>query len=827
MIPENRPLGMVAALAMMELMTSEQITNAGSVTADHDSIQTHAQTRSRQNSLATGGPSERKCDLRWRPAMLHSASLRALLPWLTSIIGIVSALCLVIAWFPSTVWNTPIASSDAPAHYYFIRRLLDEGLGAALHLWPHNSFYPPLFHICAYFVIKIAVLFGVQCSIYAAFNITWIIASGVIFPSGMLVLCRYFLQRWNRGNPISRISNPISRISNPISRISQASPTSESSSVSESSNVSNQHASSAVNQQYNATLDATFVLQNLLGLFVPVLAVSSVCHPYGLLSAGPLIAFGFATSLLPFLIAATLRLFDEISAREHIVKWLAITAIAGVICLVAHPRIAFTYALILVPFIVLRLPWKLILGAFIAMCVGAVAFVALMLTSFKSDRWANPASWFHSHQPSKNLWESISFCFTDGLDGFPAILFALLLIAGTVAAFVCVSRRTVVRFSDSLSVAVSTVAPAFPADADALASDTAVPAPAVSPVPTSGLPAVSCSDAADVSLFESSEPSRPRRNDRLRDVIALMAAFLLVTLVYVCTVTLVGALPNIISAPWYRDENRIVTMLPLVALPLLVIGVNAFSECVSACAASASFAPFVSSFSTKNSVSSSSVPSLSSGPAVSSVKSVSFISNWIGPIAAFLVVAILAVSAQIVCPSRTAVRDAIIAHSSLDQSDPNEQLTEQKIIVLRKVTERTGTQATIISDPLNGSMYAETLFNANMLYPIINARTDVSSAPFGKVETAFASGDVQQVLGTVCPLTDAPKYFLTMGDQAQSLQSFPYRAQYDSFHNEELIDAYVDDRVDGRISAGHTGLCVHGHVGWRAAEYHQRSLVSR
>ena len=714
---------MVAALATMESMTSEQITNTGSVMANHGSIQTPAQTQLRQDGSSNGGPSERKRDLRWRPAMLHPASLRVLLPWLTSIIGIASALCLVIAWFPSTVWNTPIVSSDAPAHYYFIRRLLDEGLGAALHLWPHNSFYPPLFHVCAYFVIKIAALFGVQCSIYAAFNITWIIASGVIFPSGMLVLCRYFLQRWNRGNPISCIS--------------QASSTPESSSVSESSNVSNQQVSSAVNRQYNATFDATFVLQNLIGLFVPVLAVSSVCHPYGLLNAGPLIAFGFATSLLPFLIAATLRLFDAIAAREHIVKWFVITAVAGVVCLVAHPRIAFTYALILVPFIVLRLPWKLILGAFIAMCVGAVAFVALMLTSFKSDRWANPASWFHSHQPSKNLWESISFCFTDGLDGFPAILFALLLIAGTVAAFVCAFRR-----------------------------------------------------AADVSLSAPSEPSRPRRNDRLRDVIALTAAFLLVTLVYVCTVTLVGALPNIISSPWYRDENRIMTMLPLVALPLLVIGVNALSECVSACAASASFVPSASSFSAKNSASS--VPSLSSASAVSSVKNVSFASNWIGPIAAFLVIAILAVSAQIVCPSRTAARDAIIAHSSLNQSDPNEQLTEQKITVLRKVMERTGTQATIISDPLNGSMYAETLFNASMLYPIINARTDVPSVPFGKVETAFASGDGQQVLGTVCPLTDAPEYFLTMGDQAQSLQSFPYRAQYDSFHNEELIDAYVD-----------------------------------
>lgn len=767
---------MVAALATMESMTSEQITNTGSVMANHGSIQTPAQTQLRQNGSSNGGPSERKRDLRWRPAMLHPASLRVLLPWLTSIIGISSALCMVIAWFPSTVWNTPIVSSDAPAHYYFIRRLLDEGLGAALHLWPHNSFYPPLFHVCAYSVIRIAALFGAQCSIYAAFNITWIIASGVIFPSGMLVLCRYFLQRWNRGNPISRIS--------------QASSTPESSSVSESSNVSNQQVSSAVNRQYNATFDATFVLQNLIGLFVPVLAVSSVCHPYGLLNAGPLIAFGFATSLLPFLIAATLRLFDAIAAREHIAKWLAIAAVAGVVCLVAHPRIAFTYALILVPFIVLRLPWKLILGAFIAMCVGAVAFVALMLTSFKSDRWANPASWFHSHQPSKNLWESISFCLTDGLDGFPAILFALLLIAGTAAAFVCASRHAAARASDSFSSAASTVVPVASADVDvdASTSDIAVSA-ADSPVSVSCPPPASHSNATDAASA-SSESSRLRRNDRLRDVIALTAAFLLVALVYVCTVTLVGALPNIISAPWYRDENRIMTMLPLVALPLLVIGINALAECVSACAASASFAPSASSFSTKNSASS--VPSLSSASAVSSVKNASFASNWIVLIAVFLVIAILAVSAQIVCPSRSAARDTIIAHSSLNQSDPNEQLTEQKIAVLRKVTERTGTQATIISDPLNGSMYAETLFNANMLYPIINARTDVPSAPFGKVETAFASGDAQQVLGTVCPLTDAPEYFLTMGDQAQSLQSFPYRAQYDSFHNEELIDTYVD-----------------------------------
>ena len=55
MIPENRTLSMVAALATMESMTSEQIANTGSVTADHGSIQTHAQTQPRQNGSAKDG----------------------------------------------------------------------------------------------------------------------------------------------------------------------------------------------------------------------------------------------------------------------------------------------------------------------------------------------------------------------------------------------------------------------------------------------------------------------------------------------------------------------------------------------------------------------------------------------------------------------------------------------------------------------------------------------------------------------------------------------------------------------------------------------------
>ena len=91
---------MVAALATMESMTSEQITNTGSVSGDCGSaqararthVQAYVQTQARQNGparndSAKGGPSGRKHGLQRCHAMLRPVSLRALLPWLTSIIA--------------------------------------------------------------------------------------------------------------------------------------------------------------------------------------------------------------------------------------------------------------------------------------------------------------------------------------------------------------------------------------------------------------------------------------------------------------------------------------------------------------------------------------------------------------------------------------------------------------------------------------------------------------------------------------------------------------------------------------------------------------------
>ena len=68
-----------------------------------------------------------------------------------SVIGVALAAAIVWAWFPhgSAAWTNPLHEIDAPAHYYFIRKILGEGVGAATHLWPNDEYYPPLFHLLA------------------------------------------------------------------------------------------------------------------------------------------------------------------------------------------------------------------------------------------------------------------------------------------------------------------------------------------------------------------------------------------------------------------------------------------------------------------------------------------------------------------------------------------------------------------------------------------------------------------------------------------------------------------------------------------------------
>jgi len=101
-----------------------------------------------------------------------------------SIIGVLCAAVIVLLWFPhgAAAWTNPLQQIDAPAHYYFIRKILDEGIGAATHLWPNDEYYPPLFHLMAAGLISLAKVFGIDVSIYTAFNVVWLFTSALIWP---------------------------------------------------------------------------------------------------------------------------------------------------------------------------------------------------------------------------------------------------------------------------------------------------------------------------------------------------------------------------------------------------------------------------------------------------------------------------------------------------------------------------------------------------------------------------------------------------------------------------------------------------------------------
>lgn len=44
-------------------------------------------------------------------------------PVVVGLIGVCIAFGIVVTWFPSAVWDKPIQGIDAPAHYYFIRKI--------------------------------------------------------------------------------------------------------------------------------------------------------------------------------------------------------------------------------------------------------------------------------------------------------------------------------------------------------------------------------------------------------------------------------------------------------------------------------------------------------------------------------------------------------------------------------------------------------------------------------------------------------------------------------------------------------------------------------
>lgn len=405
--------------------------------------------------------------------MILSFKNRSLLYRVSRFIGIVTAFIIVVLWFPHTkdMWTYPIQQIDAPAHYYFVRKILDEGVGAALRLWPNDAYYPPFFHLLVAGLVQIANFVGIKLGIVAAFNIIWIVISGLVWPIGCQLLGLYWAKKIN-----GKI---------------------------EAENTTN-----------------SWIILCAVAIVIPTFAVSSPSHPYWMLNAGPLIAFGMATSLLPLWLYVSLQLLDNIQLnfalrKQHVaseqgengkralikkacIKYIALSVVMMGLCLFAHPRIAFTWLLFIMPFILIKLPKKLIAGVFAVCVLGAGAFFGYMVTHYQSSRYLNPGSWFHTFKPTRTVPEALKILVTDNIDGLSGIVVGVV----AVASFVIVI----------------------------------------------GTPALAKKMKLTYTAGES---------------IAILLQTVLVSTVYICSAAVTGWFANIVTAVWYRGETRPITMLPL------------------------------------------------------------------------------------------------------------------------------------------------------------------------------------------------------------------------------------------------------------------------
>lgn len=577
----------------------------------------------------------------------------------TSCFGLLLALLIVVNWFPKTwsMWNSPIQAIDAPSHYYFIRKLMQNGFSVMWGLNPNDSFYPPLFHCLVYILICVSNWLGIQINIFTGMNLIWLVTSGLLFPMGMLLWCSYFYS------------------------------------------------------------DSAKRCRIILNIAVPVLSVVSVAHPYWMLNAGPLIAYGLATSFLPFLMYSSLKLMDSLVMRSestiaHILRWSLLTIVLVLLMLLAHPRVAFTYLVFIGPFILVKMSKRDILCFLLCILLGAGFFLAYVSYRDHGKAYLHPSSWFHTFRPTRSLGDAVKTVLTDAVPGLSGIFMATL---------VCICFIAVLLLC----------------------------------------------------------------GERFRDALAVDGAFLLTALIFISSSALTGPLANVITAVWYRGETRPLTMIPLAVVPLLAFGLRCLLE---------------------PSHDRSLKTHVVSRPVSSQVEL-----SPVSVIAALLLVVVLVFCSSFE-PAKKQLSAIVAGSTDIETQTPGEQLSHDKYHVLKKVHNLVEDNAVVVSDPLNGSMYGMALYGMDMLYPVYNPMDTKNGQVFGGVERAFASGDSERLLHTVCPVVTSykakskpeersNKYFLTMGPQSPSLRMFTYKEQYYPFHDDRLINKYEQRGTLAKISA--------------------------
>ncbi|MDR3128131.1 MAG: hypothetical protein LBT99_02245 [Bifidobacteriaceae bacterium] len=583
-------------------------------------------------------------------------------------ISLIIAAILVYLWFPANLWQYPIQFTDAPAHYYYIAKLVNQGFGTAFHLTSENQFYPPLWHIVAALMVK---FFSVNIMTGAA--LSWLFFNCLVFPLGNILLVWYFIDKKNLG---------------------------------------------------------------LLTL-TPIISIVLTPMPYLLLHQGPLLAYGSACTLLPLTLFFTLKTFDIFLNWQAIVfaKYFSLTICLLILDILAQPRIIFTYLLILLPFIINYLIqfhkinpklFKRILQIIIILIAIFISLtIFYVLTKLKSSLLLHPENWFTSHTGSNNYLYTFLNAFSGGI-----LLFKTSLINIILASFLSI-------------IAIYIIIKNFLAKNWQLAS-----------------------------------------------------AYILIAIIFILADTSSGAIGNLLTAPWYHDENRIATALPTILICLIyqyLVSINY---------------KFEKTFSnTANNIFKKSVLWLK-------------LNNYL-KIKQYKLTAILSVMSIFIIfgliytldTTRNYLGNNLNETSNVNIVAKNSILTIEKINAFNQMNSVIGINDLVYGDPFTGLQYYYIYQTRPVFFPYINPRIDKNPEmknvllsfgtpdpyliPYTSKQNRINFVNSKKMLNVLCKPTGNKKFFVDFGK--------PYRTdmiiynQFSGFRNQQTIAKYVKDKAFKRV----------------------------
>ena len=427
--------------------------------------------------------------------------------------------------------------------------------------------------------------------------------------------------------------------------------------------------------------DQTWQTRLVAVVAAPVMASLIPAHPYAQLVTGPLLPYGLALSMVPAALLTFLIILNRLSRVLGGAKLTILVApvlafvILALLEAVTQPRIVFTFLVLALPFCV---HWLVELRNAHRRCVIALTATLIGLAVVAVTVVTCHAAVMH---PTKTIFE-------------PSAWFSSYHPThGVIGGLACALTGALAGYGESGLTTAAIVALAL----------------------------ITC---AVVSWRKPSQ--RP----------LIVAWVFAATLSFICA-SLPGPIGNVLTAPWYREEHRIIGT---VAIPVVLLMTCGIAE----------------------------------------IARVGVLRRRVLINAA---VAIVLIASLLINPQRSNMATYLRDATTPSAASPNSMLTQYKLDAFAAISLVVGPNGLVFADPYTGFGYAYGLNNIHAYYSVGNLWP---TAERKMVNNDFHSGDAAQMTGALCSVM--PQY----DNRFVADFGVPYRDNYDSF---EYYAAFRDEAV--------------------------------